>query len=423
VPHECIILADSPGALVELCGITVLERLLRTLQRCGLNRAIVFSATPDHLRQGLANPSPHRAQVALELRARASGPVTVDQLVEVWPNDTEAILLLRGDRVYDPRLLQLLDARNSAAVLVDSAPPTELQLLFATAARTSRSRLCGAALLSWAWTSTQGTRLEEALRNDVEARRIEALDVASQPRYFASIRRELRPYWFPAPAPAQRKSAERVLLAAAQKGALDLPALIHAPIENFLVSHLCKTVVTPNQLTILANVVAWGVTFFFATGQLVSGTILALAVGLLDGLDGKQARLKVETSKAGKLEHWFDALFENSWWIALAYHFQRAGELPEAFRFLLLLIGAEAIGGLAKWSILRACGRLLDELSGFDRVVRLVGARRNVHVWILAAGLLCGVPAKAFVAIALWETITAGIQLVRASWTLLVRPR
>src|SRR5439155_24099987 len=31
--YECVVLADCPGALVELCGISTLERLLRTLQR------------------------------------------------------------------------------------------------------------------------------------------------------------------------------------------------------------------------------------------------------------------------------------------------------------------------------------------------------------------------------------------------------
>ena len=58
----------------------------------------------------------------------------------------------------------------------------------------------------------------------------------------------------------------------------------------------------------MTNIVAWAATFLFATGRLGWGTILALAVGILDGLDGKQARVKIETTKAGKLEHWFDAL-------------------------------------------------------------------------------------------------------------------
>ena len=127
--------------------------------------------------------------------------------------------------------------------------------------------------------------------------------------------------------------------------------MVHGPIENFLISHLWKTAITPNQLTFMTNVVAWAATFLFATGHLGWGTILALAVGILDGLDGKQARVKIETTKAGKLEHWFDAFFEHSWWIAIAYHLQSSGRLPGAFVYLVLLMGAEAVAGLAKFSV------------------------------------------------------------------------
>src|SRR5207247_8162366 len=88
----------------------------------------------------------------------------------------------------------------------------------------------------------------------------------------------------------------------------DIPAWFHAPIETFLVSRLCKTPITPNQLTLFCNVVAWTVTILLATGHLAWGLGLALIVGVLDGLDGKLARLKLETSKAGKLEHFFDVL-------------------------------------------------------------------------------------------------------------------
>jgi hypothetical protein len=37
-----IIIADAPETLMELCGVSLLERLLRILQRLGFNRAIVF---------------------------------------------------------------------------------------------------------------------------------------------------------------------------------------------------------------------------------------------------------------------------------------------------------------------------------------------------------------------------------------------
>jgi len=41
-----ILIADAPEALIELCGVNVLERLLRILQRLGCRRSIVFSTTP-----------------------------------------------------------------------------------------------------------------------------------------------------------------------------------------------------------------------------------------------------------------------------------------------------------------------------------------------------------------------------------------
>jgi phosphatidylglycerophosphate synthase len=203
-----------------------------------------------------------------------------------------------------------------------------------------------------------------------------------------------------------------------QKGPPDIPAWVHAPIETFLVSRLCKTPITPNQLTLFCNVVAWTVTIFLVTGHLAWGLGLALIVGVLDGLDGKLARLKVETSKAGKLEHLFDALFENSWWLALAWHLSVSGKLPDAFAYLGLLIGAEVTNALARASIVRYYGKSITELASFDRIFRLVGGRRNIYVWILALGLILGTVAGAFKLIAWWEAVTAAVQATRVAWAL-----
>jgi phosphatidylglycerophosphate synthase len=151
--------------------------------------------------------------------------------------------------------------------------------------------------------------------------------------------------------------------------------------------------------------------------------VLALIVGILDGLDGKQARVKVETTKRGKLEHWFDALFEWSWWIALAYYFRASGLLPDAFRYLALLALAEAVDGILKGSVYFTTGKMIDELGPFERMVRLVGGRRNVYIWILTAGFLVGAPAKAFVFMAWLQTATAVVHLPRVVWTLLRRKK
>jgi phosphatidylglycerophosphate synthase len=421
--NECVILADDPSALVELCGISTLERLLRTLQRCGIERATVLSNTPDQIAKELARPSWARARLNLTLRTRPTGPVRLHQIVDVWPRNSDAIpllLVIPAGSVFDPRLLRSLVSQNAPTVLVDSGVGPRIQALVASAPDTARGKLCGPALLENDWASAQNGLLEEGLRNGLEHDRLAVLDVSAQPPYYVSMRRKL-PFWFPAPSLSNRKLARRVLLDSIQKGPPDIPAWVHAPIETFLVSLLCKTPITPNQLTLFCNVVAWTVTILLVTGHLAWGFGLALIVGVLDGLDGKLARLKLETSKAGKLEHLFDALFENSWWIALAWHLSVSGKLHDAFSYLALLIGAEVLNALARASIVRYYGKSISELGTFDRIFRLVGGRRNIYVWILALGLILGTVAGAFKLIAWWEAVTAAVHLTRvasALWAL-----
>ena len=413
--HPVIIVADAPGALTELCGISLLERLLRTLQRLDLTRATVLSTTPQLLAPRLANPSPHRAKVAIDLRRRAPGSLDAKQIAEAWPNDAEAVAVIRGESVFDARLLQLLDDQIGTVVLVDSAPPASLQLLVASNSDTTCGRLCDAALLSKDWVKSHDGPLELAFLEEIETDDIEVVDIAGRDWHHASIRRQLHPIWFPLPLPEHGNIARRLLIKETQKGALDLPAIVHGPIENFLINHLCRSAITPNQLTALTNVMAWGATFLFATGRFGWATLLALFVGILDGLDGKQARVKIETSKIGKLEHWFDAFFEHSWWIAIAYSLQNSGRLPGAFGYLLVLMGAEAIGGLARLNVIRVCRRTLEELGDFNRIVRLIGGRRNIYVWLFALGLLLGLPGQAFALMATWAAVTAAVHVVRAS--------
>ncbi|HXY60291.1 MAG TPA: CDP-alcohol phosphatidyltransferase family protein [Chthoniobacterales bacterium] len=345
----------------------------------------------------------------------------MDQILNVWPKPGQALLVVRGDTIFDIRLLRLLSTQSLTTALVDSAVPSELQSLVASVPDTSRGKFGGASLVHYEWALAQSGSFDKVIANGLDQRTVAALDVAEQPLYYLELRREIRPFWFRAPIPENKKAAERVLLRSIQKGTQDIPALVHAPIENFLISHLCKTSITPNQLTIFCNILGWITTILLVTGRLWPGIALALIVGVLDGLDGKQARMKVETSTSGKLEHWFDAFFEWSWWIAIAYHLQISGQLPGAFRYLLLLLLAEALDGIAKGSVYFTYGKLIDELGPFERIVRLVGGRRNIYVWILAVGLVFGAPGKAFIAMASLEAATAAVHLPRAAWAVWMR--
>jgi phosphatidylglycerophosphate synthase len=414
--EQCVVLADSPSASIKLCGISVLERLLRTLQRCGFKHAIVLSSTPEAIAQELAGPSWARAELDLTIRARPAGPVMMEHIVDLWPDGVELLLILPANSVLDPRLLRMLILYDEPAALVDSAVPDRLHSLVASAPPTKRGKLCGPALFRRDWARSRTGSLQEALRTGLEDQTLAAVDVAAEPLYHAPLNRKLRAYWFPAPSPDRAKLATRVLLDSAQKGTLDFPAIIHGPIETFFVSLLCETSITPNRLTILTNLVAWSATILLATGRLGWGLALALIVGVLDGLDGKQARVKVETTKHGKLEHWFDAFFEISWWIALAYYFHNSGQVPGAFRYLALLLFAQGVDGMLKSGVRFATGRSIEELGTLERLVHLIGGRRNVMVWMLTVGFLFGATAKTFVIMPWLVLATAILHLPRAVW-------
>ncbi len=235
----------------------------------------------------------------------------------------------------------------------------------------------------------------EELKQKTDAREIDVVDAAKEDDYIVSMRRHVRPLCFSAPPEQNRRVAERVILDSAQNGTLDLPSYIHAPIETAIISLLCKTRITPNQITIGGFVIGCSATAAFALGRVGLGILAALIFGIVDGLDGKQSRVKIETTERGKWEHYLDYLIENSWWAAIAFHLWRSGQLPNAFYFLALLIGSHLLDEFAKRRAKMAKGRLLDDVSQFDRAFRLIAARRNVYVWILACGFVLGAfPAK-----------------------------
>src|ERR1700682_1184108 len=95
-----VILADAPDALVELCGISTLERLLRTLQRCEITHAIILSATAAEIGQHIAHPSAARPDLESAIHDRPPGRITVQQIVDLWPEAGARLLVIQGDVVF-----------------------------------------------------------------------------------------------------------------------------------------------------------------------------------------------------------------------------------------------------------------------------------------------------------------------------------
>ncbi|HEV2840231.1 MAG TPA: CDP-alcohol phosphatidyltransferase family protein [Chthoniobacterales bacterium] len=404
---QLLILADAPSALRMLFGISLLERLLRMVQRLGFREALILSHSPDEIAAALAKPSGARAGVALSFRPRMPGAVRVSEVA----TGADRVLVVSAGFYYDARLLKTMAEEKATTLLVDSAPPAEGVELWK-----DRGGVFGAAALvenDWLSRQDHTAALMDQLSSDAATGRIGVCDAARQPAYIMSLRQQVRPIFFPAPPPELLPLAERFPRAAAQPGVQAFVERLNAPIEDWIVARLCRTCVTPNQVTFVTMLIGLAVTACLATGHLWSGVALAYTVEVLDGVDGKLARTKVETTAGGEWEHVIDYCIELSWWTALAFHFQGAG-MRHGYGLLVLLVGSDLIDRLAKRAVKKKVGRNLDDVANFDRFVRWIGGRRCINIWILAAGLLLGDPANAFVLICGWMAATAAAHVVRA---------
>src|SRR4051812_31509940 len=217
---QLLILADAPEPLVELFGVSLLERLLRIAQRIEFREAVILSKTPAEIAAHLAKPSWARADMALNFRSRESGPVLIREVA----TGTERTLLVSAGFYYDARLLQTLAAQNATTLLVDSAPPRQTVPLW----RKEGVDFRGAALLHRDWFSeTQfNVALLDQLSSDAATKRIEVCDAASEPTYVTALRKNVRPVFFPAPTPELVSLAEKFPRDLAQNGVLDAPGFL-----------------------------------------------------------------------------------------------------------------------------------------------------------------------------------------------------
>ena len=414
-----LIVADLPEALTDLCGISLLERMRRTALQIGFTEAMILSNSVKAVTTHFVNESWRRADVLLTFRECTGARVTIGDILDCVPALRVAsdarILVVFASFYCDERLLRSLAAAQTNSVLIDSDPPSIVAPLLENSDG-HPSRLLCAALLSSEWLSRKNRAgiLAEEIISDMAVGSMARVDAARQQAYVRGMRRSVRPVFFPAPPLERRPLAERLLRDATQKGVLDFPALVHAPIEKWLVSHLCRTSITPNQITFGTGVLGLCVTVLYAGGYLWAGVLLALVIGVLDGIDGKLARLKAQTTKLGKREHDLDYFIETSWWAALAYHFHATSQIHYAYIIFAAFFVFDRLERLAKQAVQRRIGRNLDDFAPFDRFVRMVAGRRNIYTWLFTFFVVIGAPATGFIWLCFWGMASAVIHILRA---------
>ena len=417
-----IVTIPTIRAFERLGGLAYWQRSTRALHHLGVSQVRVISCVsplPDAeelARGGIVSEAGRWTQLE-------SPMISASELGSIVGEPDRPVVIVPGDMVFDTRILAACTDLLDTTACIDSDPPEWLAGLLEDAPDFGGGRLCGVMVATRDWLDSNPGELGEVVGGAVRSGLIGTLDVATLAARASNLRRELRPFWFPAPSAENRDAARGVLMSSTQKGALDIPAIVHAPIEKLLAWKLADTPITPNVVTVLTTILAWTGTLLFATGRLGWGLAAALIVGVLDGVDGKLARLRYEFSRFGELEHWLDFFYEWSWWAALAYYFSSSGRMADAWWYFGLLALFEILDGVAKLVNIRWFGCLIDEMSPFERAVRLLGGRRNIYVWLLTFGALVGSPETTFRLLPLWQGATALLHWIRLPWLVATRSR
>lgn len=241
-------------------------------------------------------------------------------------------------------------------------------------------------------------------------REAEPVDLSGVDTYSPERRRRVPLLWQRPEDAASARKAASALLAAAQKGCLDWPArFVHPPIENAAVRLLWPTPVTPNMISVLAFLLGLYAAWCFATGALWTGLLIALAVGPIDGIDGKLARSRMEFSPWGDLEHVGDKIVEYAWFAGLA----AALGTGTAWALAALIVCTALAEALLGEFYRRLTGAQLDDAGRFERAYRLVSGRRNTFFWSLLPFAWFDAWNVGLVAIAVYAAVNFFIMLWR----------
>ena len=382
-------LDDTPHGSVW--QVPVWLRLARQLSRQGAREILVAGPAPEAVLGRAPGASPLR-------------PLAADAL-GAHPDDT-IYLAVAANWVIDDAVLANLAARSEAAVATRGGGDGTA---FAGAARLTRSHVAellkagaGPATISW---------LSALPRNEGVTR----VGVETLSDYRLNLRRRIPIFTREMAGPEDLRRAMAFALDATQKGTNDLPAqYVHPPLENGLVRLLVPLGVGPNSVTAATVAVGLGAAGCFAGGWLLTGILLAMVVGVLDGVDGKIARVTVTTTRIGDyVEHISDNVYEMLWYLGLGSHLAGTSGL-DFYRYAAWAMCGVYLAdraALAWWKLYRQGD--FHESSAWDRQFRRICGRRNNIVYLLLVFFLLGQPHAGFLTALVWWALTLAIHVIR----------
>jgi phosphatidylglycerophosphate synthase len=183
---------------------------------------------------------------------------------------------------------------------------------------------------------------------------------------------------------------------------------------------------SPNLVTTIGLILVLAACYLFLEGQYIAGLAAGWLMTFLDTVDGKLARVTVQSSQFGHLyDHLIDLFHPPFWYIFWG----------------MSLTGLEPVLGFDQgqmyWLIVIAyvAGRIVEGIfpllgncsiftwKPFDAWFRLVTARRNPCLIILTFSAIVGRPDWGFIAVTFWTALSTILMMIRLAQGLVARIR
>jgi CDP-L-myo-inositol myo-inositolphosphotransferase len=426
---------DKPKSLIQLLGLSLAERVILTAKQAGINEfVIVIGYLGEKIKEKLGTGTRYKVKITyIENREWQRGNGI--SVLKAKESLNENFVLLMSDHIFDGRILRKLidyDLRSSVVLAIDRRKPLpgEIRVLEREGKIVDIGKnveesncvdtgifLCSPKIFSHIEEAVKAgkTELADGIAKTANNGDAETFDITQIESYASKMRKEIKPWWIDIDTEEDLIIAKEMIIENASKNPSDaLAYYVHKPIENKLVSFISNFNITPNQLTIITNILAYTVTALFFFGYLLPASILTFVVGIADGLDGKLARVKLKTSKLGSLEHSFDLLFEFSWFIALSWYLFRSTGSNTSLILCIFIILFISFYRHVYDQFRRAMGKSLDDAGNFERIFRRVAGRRNLYNIPILVGILLGFPLYSLVFILFHSGITAIVYSARA---------
>jgi len=318
-----------------------------------------------------------------------------------WIDDLRAagdapVLLLRADYLFEVRTLKAL-ARQSDVVLYCGSDARAAAMQLSTADRVQALH----------WLNKRAGEPPAALRK---------IASAALSRFDATLRRAEAPLLEPVEG-ERRGQLESLLYGNAYKGITDLVTkwLWPAPARRG-VRWCADHGITPNAVTTFGLLLVLAAGFAFWQGHYLLGLAMGWLMTWLDTVDGKLARVTVQSSRLGHLlDHGVDLIHPPLWYLLWGFslvNFQPLWGLDLAM-LNALIIGGYVGGRVIEGVFVGVLGCEVFSWRPFDSWFRLITARRNPSLILLSVAVLVGRPDLGLVAVALWTALSVVILGVR----------